>query len=189
MRLRVDTPESWIDAVNGDVERFLQDHASCEKKAVGTALGLASHYPDRTELVGAMIELAQEELCHYREVFELLSARGLSMGRDQKDPYIRKFLSAVRNGAEDYFLDRLLVFGIVEARGCERFRILADGFGDVALQSFYRDLAQAEARHWALFVRMAKTYFPREDVDRRLDALLDIEGEIVSELPVRCALH
>ncbi|MEL6341310.1 MAG: tRNA-(ms[2]io[6]A)-hydroxylase [Myxococcota bacterium] len=189
MRLRVDTPESWIKVVSGDVERFLQDHASCEKKAVGTALGLASHYPDRLELVGAMIDLAQEELRHYREVFELLAARGFSMGRDEKDPYIREFLRAVRSGTDDYFLDRLLVFGIVEARGCERFRILADGFGEAGLRGFYRELAQAEARHWALFVRMAKTYFPKDNVDRRLNELLDIEGDIVADLPVRCALH
>lgn len=189
MRLSARTASEWLTCINDDLDTFLKDHASCEKKAVGTALALASHYPDRTELVEEMLGLAQEELSHYRDVFRLLATRGQTLGRDEKDPYIGQLLKVVRQGSEFYLLDRLLVFAIVEARGSERFRILGEGIADTSLRDFYRRLARAEACHWALFVRLAKSYFAVDHVNARLEALLQTEGEIVSTLPVRCALH
>lgn len=189
MQLRTDTSPQWLKTVETDVGRFLQDHAACEKKAVGTALTLAAHYPDRPELVRSMIALAQEELQHYADVFERLEQRGLPLGRDDKDPYIRALLKLTRNGTERYLMDRLLLFGVIEARGCERFRLLADGLHDEDLNAFYLELARAEARHAATFVSLAKRYFSAEEVDARLAELLDAEGQIVQDLPLRVALH
>lgn len=189
MQLSSFTPPEWLRTVESDLGAFLQDHASCEKKAVGTALTLAAHYPDRPPLVKAMIGLAQEELEHYGLVFGQLEKRGLSIGRDDKDPYIHALLELTRKGTEPYLLDRLLLFGVVEARGCERFRILADGLSDPDLRQFYVTLARAEARHSALFVRLAKQYFAREEVDARLEKLISAEAEIVERLPIRVALH
>ncbi|MEM6731507.1 MAG: tRNA-(ms[2]io[6]A)-hydroxylase [Myxococcota bacterium] len=189
MRLRSSTRDAWLVAVNANLEAFLQDHASCEKKASGMALSIASHYPDRRELVTEMVALAREELLHFEQVVHALTARGFTLGKDEKDPYIHAMLRFIRRDPEGYFLDRLLLFGVVEARGCERFRILADGVDDGELRDYYAELACAEARHWATFVRLAKAYFDRKAVDERLEQILEHEGAVVAKLAIRSALH
>ena len=178
-------PTPGLTAVRADLPSFLIDHASCERKASALALSLVSHYPDRPDLVREMIALAQEELEHFRQVHELLEERDLRLGRDVKDAYVGGLLAELRQGSEPYFLDRLLIAGIVEARGCERFRILGDGLPPGPLSSFYVNLARAEARHHALFVRLARQYFNEHEVQRRLTELLTREAEIVRSLPTR----
>ena len=172
LRLSSPTPPGWTEAVISDLDSFLLDHASCERKASALALSLVSHYPDRRELVRTMVELAQEELEHFRQVVDLLDARGLILRRDDKDDYVRTLLAELRQGSDAYFLDRLLIAGIVEARGCERFRLLGEALPDPGLASFYLDLARAEARHHGLFVRLARLYFEPTDVEKRLTTLL-----------------
>ncbi|MEO1482517.1 MAG: tRNA-(ms[2]io[6]A)-hydroxylase [Myxococcota bacterium] len=189
MKLHAVTGPDWLAAVNADVGTFLRDHASCEKKASGTALSIASHYPDRRELVRDMVALAREELLHFEQVFELLDARGLTLGRDEKDPYINALLQHLRRDPDGFFLDRLVLFGVVEARGCERFRILADGLDDTQLRNFYAELARAEARHWAMFIRLAKKYFEPKAVDQRLQEMLVIEADVLVATEIRSALH
>jgi tRNA 2-(methylsulfanyl)-N6-isopentenyladenosine37 hydroxylase len=187
-RVRSRTPPAWLDAVRSDFGAFLQDHAACERKASATAMTLASHYRDKSELVRAMVDLACEELEHFRRVFDLLAARGGTLGADTKDRYVTGMLDLVRRGQDEYLLDRLLVAGVVEARGCERFRLLGEGLeGDVS--ELYRDFAASEATHAALFVRLARVYFPADTVETRLDELLAREPEIVASLPLRPALH
>ena len=188
MKLRVSTSPEWIDAVLEDFDAFLLDHASCERKASATALAFTTHYPDRPELVRAMIELAREELEHFQQVVRHVAARGLVLAPDRKDDYVRQLRAEIRHGPEAYLLDRLLVSGIVEARGCERFGLLADAL-EGELQDFYRELARAEARHHALFVRLANGAFDAALVKERLDELLEAEARIVVELPLRAALH
>src|SRR6266496_1418794 len=121
MRLRAPTSPAWIEAVLMDFDSFLRDHANCERKASGSAMNMVSHYPDRAELVAAMIDLAREELMHFSQVYGHMSSRGLTLGADRKDPYMRRLSEQYRKGSGEYFLDRLLVAGILEARGCERF--------------------------------------------------------------------
>jgi len=189
LKLRAQSSQAWLDCVLANFDTFMQDHASCEKKAHTSALALISHYPDKVELIDEMIELAVEELNHYQQVWQRLKARGTDLGTDQKDPYIRQLLKHVRNGREGYFLDRLLVFGIVEARGCERFGMVADALEPGPLKTFYDDITRSEARHHGLFVRLARTYFDEETVAQRLDELLNAEAEIVCGLEIRPALH
>ncbi|MEM6531345.1 MAG: tRNA-(ms[2]io[6]A)-hydroxylase [Myxococcota bacterium] len=189
MKLHVQTDPAWLVAVNADVGAFLQDHASCEKKASGTALSIASHYPDRRDLVKEMLALAREELLHFEQVFDLLDARGLTLGRDEKDPYINALLRHLRRDPDGFFLDRLILFGVVEARGCERFRILANGLEDSGLRDFYAELARAEARHWAMFIRLAKQYFDRDKVELRLQEMLELEASVLQATEIRSALH
>ena len=124
--LRFATPQAWTTAVMGDFDRFLLDHATAEKKASGMAISMLSHYPDRTELVAAMADLAIEELTHYREVLKWIHRRGLITTSDQKDPYVSAFRQSLRQGSDVYFLDRLLTASIIEARGAERFALVAD---------------------------------------------------------------
>jgi tRNA-(ms[2]io[6]A)-hydroxylase len=189
VQLRVPTPPQWIKRVLQDFDSFLLDHAACERKASGTAMNLVSHYADRRELVAAMIALAQEELSHFARVYERIAERGLTLAPDTKDPYVSRLSREFRQGSDAYFLDRLLIGGIVEARGCERFGIVAEALPQGPMKDFYRDIASSEARHRGLFLRLARVYFPEEEVAPRLEELLDTEAELIAELPLRPAVH
>jgi tRNA 2-(methylsulfanyl)-N6-isopentenyladenosine37 hydroxylase len=189
MRLKVRTSPAWTEAVLGDFDSFLRDHASCERKASGSAMNLASHYADRAELVVAMIDLAREELDHFAQVYGHMASRSLLLAPDRKDPYVRRLSQEFRKGSDEYFLDRLLVAGILEARGCERFGLLASALPDGPLKTFYRDIARSEVRHQDLYLRLAGLYFDAASIESRLETLLDAEGRILAELPPRAALH
>ncbi|MEZ4287158.1 MAG: tRNA isopentenyl-2-thiomethyl-A-37 hydroxylase MiaE [Polyangiales bacterium] len=152
-------------------------------------MSLLSHYPDRAELVAEMISFAQEELDHFAQVMAIIADRGLVLRDDTKDPYVGALREQIRNGRDEFFLDRLIVAGIVEARGCERFGMVAKALPEGALKQFYERITKSEARHHGLFVRLAKTYFPDPVVDDRLDQLLVEEATIVRVLPFRAALH
>lgn len=189
LRLRCATDPSWIDVVLGDFDAFLVDHAACERKASATALKLVAHYSDRSLLVRELIPFAQEELEHYAQVMGIILDRGLSTRADEKDPYVGALMKLIKRGPEQYFLDRLLVLGIVEARGCERFGLVAEALEPGPLKEFYADITRSEARHHGLFVRLAKEYFPADQVQTRLNDLLEEEAKIVSHLPHRPAVH
>jgi len=189
MMLRIPTRPEWLFAVTNDFDAFLVDHAACERKASATALTFVSHYPDRAKLVSAMIQLARDELDHFQQVHREIAKRGLVLGPDTKDVYVLKLRDQIRPGPAFYLMDRLLVAGIVEARGCERFGMVADALPAGRLRDFYRALAHSEAHHHELFVGLAHCYFPSTEVASRLDSLLDAEAEIVSQLPFRPALH
>ena len=172
-----------------DFDAFLLDHAACERKASASALNLVTHYPDRTVLVRELIAFAQEELDHFARVMAIVQDRGLVPAADEKDLYVRAMLKEVRSGPKSYFLDRLLALGIVEARGCERFGLVADALEPGVLKDFYVDITRSEARHHGLFVRLAREYFSADEVGQRLDELLDSEAQIVARLPFRAAVH
>ena len=188
-KLRFDTTDEWTQTVLKDMDAFLIDHAAAEKKASGMAISMLSHYPDRTKLVKAMIDLSIEEMTHFREVVKIMTERGLQLGADEKDPYINEFRKAMRKGSDLYFLDRLLTAGIIEARGCERFGLVGEALPEGKLQEFYRLIAKSEAKHNTLFIDLAGEYFPKSDIEQRMDELLNIEAEIVAGLPLRAALH
>lgn len=189
IELMYNTPLRWAECVVEAMDDFLPDHAAAEKKASSMAMGMVSHYPDRPELVTAMIDLAIEELNHYRAVVKLMSERGLVLLPDEKDPYVNRLRRAIRHGKEHYFMDRLLVGGIVEARGAERFGLVAEALPAGALKRFYRTITQSEEGHRELFLALAELYFDPDEVHSRLQELLEIEAEIVRELPLRVALH
>lgn len=185
----VASPPEWIHAVNEDFATFLNDHASCEKKASGMALNVAAHYPDRPRLVEAMVDLAVEELTHYREVMRLLLARDIVPGPDLKDRYIAALNKEIRRGPQHFLLDRLLVGAVVERRGAERFAIVAERGVDQSLARFYAAIAASEDRHWLLFVNLALTHCAPDDVWARFIELTDIEARVMLAQPLRAALH
>ena len=190
LRLRNATPGAWLDAVRGDLDAFLQDHAANERKVSGSALQLAVQHPERLAMADAMVALAQEEMAHFGRVYSLLRARGQGLGPDAPDPYMGALFRVMRKvDVGEFLLDRLLVFGVVEARACERFGLLAEGLEDPDLRAFYAELTRAEARHHALFLRLAHDVAPHAAVTARLGAVLDAEGQIVAALPARPALH
>lgn len=187
--LRSATPAAWVTAVMGDFDAFLVDHAACERKASATGMAFVVRYPDRTLLLDEMIAFAREELDHFHRVYRLLAARGLTLGPDAPDRYVGELLSHVRNGRDERLLDRLVVAGIVEARGCERFGLLADALPPGELEEFYTDITRSEARHHGLFLRLARAYFPEAIVQARVSALLDVEARVIGDMPIGPALH
>lgn len=188
LHLRCPTPPAWLEHALANLDEVLIDHAHCEKKAAATALSLLSSHPDQPKIAAAMSALAEEEAGHLRRVVEILHARGLTLGRDPGDPYAQKLLSHVRGG-DDRLLDRLLVSACIEARSCERLKLLADHVADEELAAFYRELYVAEAGHFTLFTQLAEDLFGRDRTRARLDALLDTEAEIVRTLPLRAVVH
>lgn len=179
----------WIKTVLADFNVFLQDHASCEKKASGMALNVASHYPDQPALLAAMVDLAVEELNHYREVIKLLLARKIPPAADVKDAYVGTLNQQVRRGTENFLLDRLLVGAVVERRGAERFELIARHLDDPTLQAFYQGIALSETRHWLKFVELARSHCDPTVVTPRFVELTAFENELVAKLPLRAALH
>ena len=184
------TPAGWLETVLANFDDFLMDHASAEKKASGMAMSMVSHYPDQPSIVRAMVELAVEELNHYREVMRLILDRQLTPAADLKDPYIHALNGQVRKAAEHFLLDRLVVAAVVERRGAERFALIADNLdSDPALARFYRTIAISEKRHWELFIDLAIKYFDEQVVIERFNELTEREAQVIKTLPLRAALH
>ncbi|MCU4677505.1 tRNA-(ms[2]io[6]A)-hydroxylase [Catenovulum sp. 2E275] len=187
--LKYKTPFEWTKAVLADFNTFLQDHAAAEKKASGMAISMLSHYPDRRKLVRAMTDLALEELIHFKQVLKLLDERDEILGEDKQDPYIKQIRSVFRNGKDVFLMDRLLVAGVIEARGHERFALVAEALPEGKDKDFYQMIAKSEAKHKNLFVELAYEYFDKQTVDSRLEEILDFEAKICENLPFRAALH
>jgi tRNA-(ms[2]io[6]A)-hydroxylase len=187
--LKVATPPEWTSVALRDFDAFLLDHASCERKAAAVGMSFVVRYPDRTALIEPMIHFAREEMEHFHQVYRLIAERGLRLLPDVEDEYVNILMRHVRDGRETRFLDRLLISGVIEARGTERLHLIADAVTEPRLQNFYRRLARAEDSHKDLFVEMALQFFPAEVVEKRLDALLDIEAEAIQSVPFRSAVH
>ena len=189
--LRFATPPEWLSAVFADFDRFLLDHAACERKAAATGMSFVVRYPDKSAIIEPLIEFAREELEHFLIMYRIIHERGLILADDYKDPYVNALRSQVRTGGEGMLLDRLLVAGIVEARGCERLFMVADALQERSspLAEPYLELARAEARHHGLFFRLARACFADEQIDERASVLLDYEAELVRTLPHRAAVH
>jgi tRNA-(ms[2]io[6]A)-hydroxylase len=189
IELKYRTPAAWAEGIVEAMDVFLPDHAAAEKKASSMAMTMVAHYPDKPALVTAMIDLALEELNHFRAVVKLMHEQGLTLLPDEKDPYVNALRRTFRDGKAQYFLDRLLVAGIVEARGAERFGMIAEALPEGRMKRFYQSITRSEEEHKDLFLRLAEQYFDSEEVRLRLDDLLREEADIVSKLPIRLALH
>ncbi len=189
IELKFKTPAAWAEGVVNAMDVFLPDHAAAEKKASSMALTMVAHYPDKTELVSTMIDLALEELSHFRAVVKLMHERGLKLLPDEKDHYVNALRRTIRHGEMHYFMDRLLIAGIIEARGAERFGLIAQALPECKMKRFYHSITRAEMAHQGLFLQLAEKYFDSTQVRMRLDDLLEAEAAILSELPIRLALH
>ena len=190
LELTIASRKEWLEAVMEDFDRFLQDHADCERKASAMAMSFVAKYPDRTEILPELIETAIEELEHFNDVYKIMSERGVQLSHEiRQDAYVQQLLTCCRSGREERFLDRLLLASIIECRGAERFRLVAEEVKDPGLKAFYKRLWTSEAKHGNIFVAMALNYFDENDVNKRLHELNTLEGEIVDRLPVQPALH
>jgi tRNA-(ms[2]io[6]A)-hydroxylase len=179
----------WVQCVLSSFDEFIIDHAANERKASSMAMSLVAHYPDKHKLVTELVDLALEELTHFRQVVRLMQERGLVMTPDEKDLYVNELRTHVRPETDDYFLDRLVSAAVIEARGEERFRALSAALQDDSLKAFYDALANSEKGHHQLFLDLAESYFPHSSVKTRLDEWLAIEDAVLKGLPVRARLH
>lgn len=187
--LKCQTDPGWIEAAKADLISVIKDHAHCEKKAAQTGINLINAYPDKTELNLAMADLVEEEIDHYRSVVKILIDKGAMLQRDEGDPYAQALFKLLRKKQPERLLDHLLIAGIIEARSCERLKILADNIDDAELKEFYLELFESEAGHYVTFVKLAKIYFNETEVEKRLDELTNAEAEIVKNLSNKTLMH
>ena len=159
--------------------------------AAGTAISLIVSFPEYTELVQEMISLIEEEISHFKMVHDLILERGFSLGRDRKDNYVSKLLQFFPKGGSrtTQLIHRLLLAALIEARSCERFRLLSEGLEDKKLAKFYRKLMISEANHYTLFLGFARKYGDRDEVNQKWDDLLEFETEIIKSLSISESIH
>jgi tRNA-(ms[2]io[6]A)-hydroxylase len=170
----------WLAQIDASIDEILIDHAHCEKKAAGVAMNLLFSYVDHVELARAMTEIVNEELEHFRLVLDLLERRGVAFRKLKPSSYGQRLHELVRKAEPDRAVDRLLVAGLIEARSCERFSVLAEHVSDPELRDFYQSLFESEARHHSTYVRLACDVAPEEIVRARLHWLASREAEIIA---------
>ncbi|MCF1191867.1 tRNA-(ms[Mangrovimonas sp. AS39] len=189
--LKLPTDPRWVNIVEKNIEEILTDHAYCEQKATSTAISLIVSFPEYTELVQEMTALVKEEISHFKMVHDKIINRGWTLGRDRKDDYVIALLKFFPKGGSrtDQLVHRLLYAALIEARSCERFRLLSEELKDKELAEFYRRLMVSEANHYTMFLGFARQYGDREMVDKKWQDLLDYEANIMKDLGKKETIH
>lgn len=185
--LQLPTDPRWVNLAEMDLEEILTDHAYCEQKAATSCISLIQQYPERTELVRELAPIVTEEWGHFRMVLMELEKRELQLGQQRKDEYVNALLQFQKKGGsrEDRLLEKLLVCALIEARSCERFRLLSLHISDDYLKEFYHKFMVSEAGHYRLFIDLAKLYSDEEKVKERWKEYLAYEAELMKELELR----
>ncbi len=185
------TPPHWVRVASADIDALLVDHAHCELKAAANALAMAGRFAMRTDLVRDMTALAREELRHFEQVHALVRARGRTLTRPTTDHYVKLLHERTRRGgsADTVLLDQLVRCGFIEARSCERFRLLTQAALPATLCDFYGELAIAEARHHQLFFAHAARAVGTAKADARIAEIAAVEAEIIASLPLGARIH
>jgi len=191
LHLKLPTDPRWVNIVSKNIEDILTDHAYCEQKAASAAISFIVGFPDYTELVSEMSDLAQEEMSHFTMVHDLMKERGLTLGRERKDVYVNKLRFYFPKGGSrlESLINRLLVAALVEARSCERFRLLSEELEDKKLARFYNKLMISEAGHYTMFLKFARKYGDRKVVDAKWQELLEYEASIMKDLSSSETMH
>lgn len=189
--LKLPTDPHWVDIVERNIDEILTDHAYCEQKAATNAINLVIRYPEYPDLVTAMIDLAREELLHFDMVHEKIKERGASLGRERRDDYVWELNKFIRKGMGKNvaLVDHLLFAALVEARSCERFKVLSENIGDASLREFYRELMISEANHYTLFIGFARQFADGVDVDARWKEFLEYEAEVITRYGKKETIH
>jgi tRNA-(ms[2]io[6]A)-hydroxylase len=185
--LKLPTDPRWVNLAEISLEDILTDHAYCEQKAATSCISLIQQFPEKIEMVREVAPIVTEEWGHFRMVLKELDKRGLKLGRQRKDEYVNKLLAFRKKGGsrEDQLLERLLICALIEARSCERFRLLSLNISEDELKEFYYKFMVAEAGHYHLFIDLAKKYSGKEKALARWQEYLAYEKEVMNELEVR----
>jgi len=189
--LKLPTDPRWVNIVEKNIEDILVDHAFCEQKAASTAISLIVSFPEYSDLVQEMTALVKEEMSHFKMVHDRLLEKGWSLGRDRKDDYVAKLLTFFPKGGSrtTQLVHRLLYAALIEARSCERFRLLSEELEDKDLAEFYRKLMVSEANHYTMFLSFARQYGNVEEVNAKWQSLLEFEAEIMKDLSKHQSIH
>jgi len=191
--LQLSTDPRWAELARHPegLGELLTDHAWCEQKAASNAISMVVRYPELSELVQELTRIAQEEITHFGQVHEKIVARGWTLGPERKDHYVNELMAFVRKDGsrEDRLVDRLLFSAMIEARSCERFKLLSEEVADEDLRSFYRELMISEAGHYTTFIGFARRYGGNVDVDARWKEFLAYEATVVARYSKAPTMH
>lgn len=185
--LKLPTDPRWVNIAEKSLEEILTDHAYCEQKAATSGISLIIRYPEKTELQDLVAGLVAEEWGHFRKVLKEIRKRGLQLGVKRRDEYVNQLFDFRKKGGkrDEQLMEELLVFALIEARSCERFRLLSLHINDESLKEFYHDFMVSEAGHYRMFIDLAKNYAPEEVVKKRWDEYLEFEAQLIEKLEWR----
>ena len=189
--LKLKTDPRWVNIVEDNIEEILTDHAWCEQKATTNAISLITLNPEKTDMVEALFQIAKEELEHFKMVHDLILERNLEFGRERKDHYVNELYKFCRKGGprDEALVDRLLFSAMIEARSCERFKVLSENIKEQKLADFYRDLMVSEANHYTLFIGFARKYRGTVDVEERWQEWIHFENELIQSFGKKEQIH
>jgi len=192
--LKMATDPRWVNIVEKNLEEILIDHAFCEQKAASNSISIIVQYPQYPDLVESMIEICKEEMEHFKMVHDKIKERGFKLGFERKDPYVKDLSNYLKknksnSSREGYFVNQMLFAAMIEARSCERFKILSEELQEKDLRDFYRMLMESEARHYVTFLNFAKKYGGKIDVDDRWEEFLKFEANLMTEYGKSETIH
>ena len=190
-RLKLPTDPRWANIAEDNLEEILTDHAWCEQKAATNAIGLITMVPEHTEMVTELLAIAQEEMEHFHQVHEIIKKRGGVLGRTRKDDYVNDLLKFIVKGGNrtDLLVDKMLFAAMIEARSCERFKVLTENIKDEELRNFYNDLMISEANHYSTFRGSARQIGEPEKVNKRWEEWLEYEAQVIQSYGNKETIH
>lgn len=190
-KLKLPTDPRWANIAEGNIEEILTDHAWCEQKAATNAIGIITMIPEHTEIVTELLAIAQEEMEHFQQVHEIIKKRGYVLGRTRKDDYVNELVKFIQKGGnrDDLIIDKMLFAAMIEARSCERFKVLTENIKDEELREFYKELMISEANHYTTFISFARQLGNPEKVNKRWEEWLQYEGEIIKSYGNKETIH
>jgi len=185
--LKLETDPRWVDIASKSIHEILVDHAFCEQKAASSGISLIILYPDRQQLVEEVTEIVAEEWSHFERVLKELKKRGYGLGDSRKDEYVMRLAKVEKKGGsrDTQVMEKLLLCAMIEARSCERFKLLYEHLEEPSLKKFYYEFMVSEAGHYTSFINLAKVYNPEQKVKERWQEILEAEAEIVRTLEWR----
>lgn len=189
--LKLKTDPRWVNIAESNLEEILTDHCWCEQKAAANAMYIIINNSEKEELVTEMTKITIEEMQHFQMVHDIIKARGYEFGRERKDDYVNELVKFTKKGGSrnDALIERLLFAAMIEARSCERFKVLSENIKDQELAKFYRELMISEAGHYTTFLNFARKYSERVDVEKRWKEWLEFEGELISKYGNKETVH
>ena len=190
-RLKLPTDPRWANIAEDNLEEILTDHAWCEQKAATNAIGLITMVPEHTDMVTELLAIAQEEMEHFHQVHEIIKKRGGVLGRTRKDDYVNDLLKFIVKGGNrtDLLVYKMLFAAMIEARSCERFKVLTENIKDEELRNFYNDLMISEANHYTTFIGFARQIGEPEKVNKRWEEWLEYEAQVIQSYGNKETIH
>ena len=190
-KLKLPTDPRWANIAEGNLEEILTDHAWCEQKAVTNCITLITMLPEHTEVVNELISIAKEEMDHFEQVHDIIKSRGWVLGRERKDSYVNELYNFMLKGGsrQQFVVERLLFAAMIEARSCERFKLLSTTIKDKELAKFYHELMISEAGHYTTFIGFARQYGNGLDVNKRWEEFLRFEGNLIKSYGKKETIH